>query len=50
MQRPAYLVRVDGHDGWPLAGVPGLEMPQLVNVHIGPDEVAEAVTSGAGLE
>jgi hypothetical protein len=50
MQRPAYLVRVDGHEGGPLAGVPGLGAPQLVEVYGGPDAVAEAVTSGAELE
>jgi hypothetical protein len=50
MQRPAYLVRVDGHDGGPLAGVPGHAAPQLVEVLTGPDAVAEAVTSGVELE
>ena len=50
MQRPAYLVRVDGHEGGPLAGVPGLGLPAMAEVHGGPDAVAEAVTSGAELE
>ncbi len=47
MQRPTYLVRVDGHGGGPLAGVPGLELPRVTEVYTGPDAVAEAVTSGA---
>ena len=29
MQRPAFLVRVDGHEGGPSAGVPGLELPHV---------------------
>jgi undecaprenyl-phosphate 4-deoxy-4-formamido-L-arabinose transferase len=46
MQRPAYLVRVDGAHGGPLAGIPGAEMPAVVE-DLAPDAVAEAVVSGA---
>jgi glycosyltransferase involved in cell wall biosynthesis len=43
MQRPGYLVRVDSHSDGPLAGVPGLELPHVKEMQVGPDAVAEAV-------
>ena len=43
MQRPAYLVRVDGHTDGPVAGVPGLELPHVVEPGLAPDAVADAV-------
>jgi glycosyltransferase involved in cell wall biosynthesis len=43
MQRPAYLVRVDGDGGGPLAGVPGLELPHVAELQAEPDAVADAV-------
>jgi glycosyltransferase involved in cell wall biosynthesis len=47
MQRPAYLVRVDGHADGPSAGVPGLELPHVTEDEVGPDAVAEAVTGSS---
>lgn len=42
MQRPTYLVRVDGrHDG-PRAGLPGVELPEVTQGRL-PDEVARAL-------
>jgi undecaprenyl-phosphate 4-deoxy-4-formamido-L-arabinose transferase len=46
MQRPAFLVRVDGHEGGPSAGVPGLELPHVHETELAPDAVARAVTAG----
>jgi undecaprenyl-phosphate 4-deoxy-4-formamido-L-arabinose transferase len=46
MQRPAYLVRVDGDEGGPLVGLPGLELPHLVALQSAPDAVAEAMHHG----
>ena len=43
MQRPAYLVRVDGDDSGPFAGVPGLELPHVDEIEASPDAVAMAV-------
>jgi glycosyltransferase involved in cell wall biosynthesis len=46
MQRPAFLVRVDGHEGGPWAGVPGLELPHVPETaQLAPDAVARAVTA-----
>jgi undecaprenyl-phosphate 4-deoxy-4-formamido-L-arabinose transferase len=44
MQRPTYLVRVDGGEGGPRAGLPGTRLPAVVEDEH-PDEIAAAFTS-----